>query len=132
MIWISGRDDNDLVAALRESGVSFRRYGAPVQALDDAPDGASVMLLADGYPEKTQQVSQKLYRNLLVAGRPISADHVAHSSLRRMAPGFALGEAAGIAAVLSLASRDATSLSVSDLRHALVKHGAIVSLENPR
>ena len=28
--------------------------------------------------------------NLIVTGRPIPADHVGHSSLRRMAPGFAL------------------------------------------
>lgn len=36
--------------------------------------------------------------NLLVAGRPVSADHAAHSSLRVMPACVALGQAAGLAA----------------------------------
>jgi hypothetical protein len=39
--------------------------------------------------------------NLLVAGRPISADHVAHSSLRIQPTCFVLGQAAGTAAALA-------------------------------
>ena len=38
--------------------------------------------------------------NLLVAGRPISATHEAHASLRVMGTGMATGQAAGIAAGL--------------------------------
>lgn len=40
--------------------------------------------------------------NLLVAGRPISADHVAHSSLRIQPTCFVLGQAAGTAAALAV------------------------------
>ena len=40
--------------------------------------------------------------NLLVAGRPISADHVAHSSLRIQPTAYALGQAAGTAAALAV------------------------------
>ena len=40
--------------------------------------------------------------NLLVAGRPVSADHAAHSSLRVMPACVALGQAAGIAAAMKL------------------------------
>ena len=61
--------------------------------------------------------------NLLVTGRGISADHTAHSSLRRMAPGMALGEAAGIAATLA----DENSLvDVSRLQAKLEAYGAIL------
>ena len=40
--------------------------------------------------------------NLLVAGRPISADHVAHSSLRIQPTCYALGQAAGTAAAIAV------------------------------
>ncbi len=40
--------------------------------------------------------------NLLVAGRPISVDHVAHGSVRVMGTTMSLGEAAGCAAALCL------------------------------
>ena len=40
--------------------------------------------------------------NLLVAGRPISATHVAMSSMRMQATCYALGQAAGAAAAISL------------------------------
>ncbi len=68
-------------------------------------------------------------KNLIVTGRPISADHIAHSSLRRMAPGFALGEAAGVAATLALKNGDVRSVSVANLRHTLESHGAILRSE---
>lgn len=68
-------------------------------------------------------------RNLIVTGRPISADHIAHSSLRRMAPGFALGEAAGVAAALAAKSGDVGAVSVSKLQDILEKHGAILRAE---
>jgi glycine/D-amino acid oxidase-like deaminating enzyme len=75
-------------------------------------------LIADGFP------------NLLVAGRPISADHAAHSSLRRMAPGFAIGEAAGIAAAMA-ANKDGNvhAVSVPDLQASLRGYDGILDPE---
>jgi hypothetical protein len=75
-------------------------------------------LIADGFP------------NLLVAGRPISADHAAHSSLRRMAPGFAIGEAAGIAAAMAAQGNgDVHAVSVPDLQATLRGFDAILDPE---
>ncbi len=63
--------------------------------------------------------------NLLVAGRPISATHEAHASLRVMGTGMATGQAAGIAAGLcSKAGIMPRSLSVSALHAALDEIGA--------
>jgi len=67
--------------------------------------------------------------NLLLTGRCISADAVAHSSLRRMAPGFALGEAAGLAAAQALAHDDTRTLPIAPLQAALRDHGAILDSE---
>lgn len=41
--------------------------------------------------------------NLLVGGRPISADHGVHSSLRVMPPACSIGQAAGMAAAVAVA-----------------------------
>jgi hypothetical protein len=43
----------------------------------------------------------QMVENLLVAGRPISATHEAHASLRVMGTGMATGQAAGFAAALA-------------------------------
>lgn len=67
--------------------------------------------------------------NLVVAGRCISADRTAHSSLRRMAPGFAIGEAAGVAAALAVPAGDVRGISVAGLQEALLSYGAILQPE---
>ena len=46
----------------------------------------------------------KGFDNLLVAGRNLSATHIAHASARVAGPCFAVGEAAGMAAAMSVQS----------------------------
>jgi hypothetical protein len=71
--------------------------------------------------------------NLLVAGRCISADHVALGSTRIMSTCMALGEAAGAAAMLSLheevVPRD---LDGRLLQGQLRKQGAVVDEDGIR
>jgi hypothetical protein len=67
------------------------------------------------------------FENLLVAGRPISADHAAHSSLRVMPIAMNLGEAAGVAAAQALPHRGHTrAVDVAVLRRRLRERGAVV------
>jgi hypothetical protein len=63
--------------------------------------------------------------NLLAAGRCISVDHRTHHATKEIPACFATGEAAGIAAALSL-QRDATaqSVPVRELQDRLRKAGA--------
>lgn len=68
--------------------------------------------------------------NLIVTGRPISSDHAAHSSLRRMAPGFALGEAAGVAAAMAVRTGKANAIDTDLLRARLLEHGAVLEPES--
>ncbi len=64
--------------------------------------------------------------NLLVAGRCISADHAAFGTVRVMPPCFATGQAAGVAASLSLKSQvPPRDLDVVELRQVLQGQGAI-------
>jgi hypothetical protein len=69
--------------------------------------------------------------NLLVAGRPISATHTAHGSIRVMATCMAMGQAAGTA--LAMASRNnctAREVDVKQLRTELIKQGQYLLNEN--
>ena len=68
-------------------------------------------------------------RNLVVTGRPISADRVAHASLRRMAPGMALGEAAGTAASLAVSTGDVRNIDIKILQNILRRCGTILDPE---
>ena len=65
--------------------------------------------------------------NILVAGRPISSDRIAHGSLRVMAQCMAIGQAAGTAAALSVKKgTTARKLPIADLLSALTSQGAIL------
>ena len=67
--------------------------------------------------------------NLLIAGRPISADHVAFSSSRINATCMAIGEAAGLAASQAIAAGDTRKVDVAALRERLrsVRYRAFAS-----
>ncbi|MDD3154383.1 MAG: FAD-dependent oxidoreductase [Victivallaceae bacterium] len=65
---------------------------------------------------------------ILVAGRCVSASHLAQSSLRVMATCMLMGEAAGIAAALALKSGcSPRDIDVPELQKHLHRHGAILS-----
>jgi len=65
--------------------------------------------------------------NLLVAGRPISATHEAHGSLRVMPPCFATGQAAGTAAALAMETGvRPRQIDVGLLQSSLEQQGALI------
>ena len=65
--------------------------------------------------------------NLLVGGRPVSADMAMHSSLRIMPTAISIGQAAGCAAAMAIkansAPRDLDGVAV---RNELKKMGALL------
>ncbi len=66
--------------------------------------------------------------NLLVAGRNLSATHLAQASARVAGPCFAMGEAAGIAATQALRhGRGAADIDVPALQAALEREGALLA-----
>ena len=67
----------------------------------------------------------KEYDNMLVAGRCLSADHTAHSSVRIMPICACLGEAAGVAiAVCKKKGTNAHNVDVKEVRRLLLEKGA--------
>lgn len=70
----------------------------------------------------------KVVKNLLVAGRCCSLDRVALAAIRVMPPVFAMGQAAGTAAALCVASAaDPANVSIKTLQRTLLEDGAILS-----
>ena len=61
--------------------------------------------------------------NLLVAARSVSADAMVHASLRIMPVVMNIGEAAGIAAAMSLPSGEVRNIDVQDLRRRIRESG---------
>jgi hypothetical protein len=121
------RDD---VLAARQFEDQIGLCGAPIedhhQGADTVwqylPDGAAV-----GIPYRSLVVRDAA--NVLVAGRCFSATHDAHASVRSMAQCMAMGQAAGTAAALAIASRlDPREVGVAALRDRLRADGAIVAL----
>jgi 2-polyprenyl-6-methoxyphenol hydroxylase-like FAD-dependent oxidoreductase len=71
----------------------------------------------------------KEFANLIVAGRCISVDHRVHHATKEIPPCMATGEAAGVAAALSVrAGIDPAALEVPQLQHRLESQGAILHL----
>lgn len=64
--------------------------------------------------------------NLYVVGRPISADHVAHSSSRINATCMALGQAAGTAAAMAIKAGSIRKVDVAELRRMLLADDALI------
>lgn len=75
----------------------------------------------DGYDIPYRCMVPGTTDNLLVAGRSISATHVAMSSMRVQATCYALGQAAGIAASLSLDGQSVMENVDMDKLHALLE-----------
>lgn len=68
------------------------------------------------------------FDNLLVAGRNLSATHMAQASARIGGACFAMGEAAGTAAALSLGQEaNPRALAIERLQGELERHGAILT-----
>ena len=54
---LSCQSDNDLYRVLKDNGYSLSRFDTPAEAIQKASQHAGVLILADGYPDVTTQVS---------------------------------------------------------------------------
>ncbi|MBN1442926.1 MAG: hypothetical protein JXA90_09460, partial [Planctomycetes bacterium] len=58
----AGSAGNDLCVVARDSGVSMLRFDGVSQALERAPRGAGVLILADGYPSAPTEIEPEEFR----------------------------------------------------------------------
>ncbi len=59
---IVARSDNDLVRVLREAGAKVRRFTEAGSAIEAAPEGSGVLILADGYPNETTRLDPDVFQ----------------------------------------------------------------------
>lgn len=139
--WIGVRESRRLIGMhllSEEDLMSSRRFDDAIATgcwyLDLHPNKTTVGSANDFKPEKVQPepydipyrslLPQKI-QNLLVAGRCHSATRGAHASTRVTVTAMAMGEAAGLAAALSVEQKQSPlELSGVKLREALVTQGA--------
>jgi hypothetical protein len=79
------RETNDLFRAAADGGVALRRYDSAVEALANAPNGAALLLLAEGYPEATTSVPPTLLADSVARGVRVYLEYPA------ALPGLELG-----------------------------------------
>lgn len=60
-LYFSCSPENDLYRVLGASGVSRARYATPGEAVNQAPRGSGVLVLAEGYPAKTTQLERSVF-----------------------------------------------------------------------
>jgi hypothetical protein len=60
-ITLSCLDNNDLYLTLKENKVPCLRYDTPAEAINNTTEGSGVMILADGYPDKTTEMDTSLF-----------------------------------------------------------------------
>lgn len=115
---LEGRDFDDAIA--------LNAYEIDIHL----PQAMVTSRASQGRPKKAYGIPYRALlpqtiENLIVAGRCISATHVAHSSVRIMPACMATGQAAGVAAVLALKNRIRPGeINIALLRQELLKDGA--------
>jgi hypothetical protein len=119
----------DDVLAGRRFEDAVARYAYPVDIHDVTGTRGRLEAVANDYydiPAGCLRV--RGFRNLLVAGRCLSADHVAHGSVRVIPACYATGEAAGTLAAMATAAGfdDTRSVPTGDLQRTLRANGVLV------
>ncbi|NNE75773.1 MAG: FAD-dependent oxidoreductase [Pricia sp.] len=108
--------------------------GAPIEDHRKSGDGGSETFwqyVPDGgaYSVPYGTIVPKESMNVWVIGRCFSASHDAHASCRSMAQTMSMGQAAGLAAILSLdQDLEAKNIDIGKLQDALLQVGAILNM----
>jgi hypothetical protein len=110
--------------------------GAPIEDHRKSQDGGSETFwqyVPNGgiYGVPYGTIVPKESHNTWVVGRCFSATHDAHASCRSMAQTMSMGQAAGLAAVVSLTQDiDAKNIDIKILQDSLIQKGAVLELPN--
>lgn len=91
--------------------------------------GCTLEWCGDCYDIPYRSLIPQKIKNLIVAGRCISATHEAMSAIRVMAPCMAMGEAAGRAAKMAVTQRiQPADIDVKQLQNELLRKGAYLRI----
>ena len=95
------------------------------QKADGSYDGKYYVAGSEPLQLPYRCLQPKKIANLLVAGRCVSSDQLTHSAIRVMPPCFAMGQAAGTAAAIAVATNaPVKQIDLKALRASLLKENA--------
>jgi hypothetical protein len=115
----SGREFDDVIA--------LAGYPIDIHSPTDSGGGLIDMPVANEYQIPYRSLVPRTLDGILVAGRSVSSTHEALGAIRIMPPAFAMGQAAGTAAAISVAAgTQPRDVDVSALQKALVEDGAFI------
>ncbi|WP_346237519.1 FAD-dependent oxidoreductase [Niabella insulamsoli] len=123
-LYIMDRDD---IMGCRhfEDAVAVASY--PLDIHHPVGGGCTLEWCGDCYDIPYRSLVPQKVKNLLVAGRAISATHEAMSAIRVMAPCMAMGEAAGRAAKMAVSEGvQPADINVKKLQSELINSGAFL------
>ena len=60
-LFLSCSPQSDLYKVLERNGIPARRFQTPPQAVSAAPDGGGVLILAEGYPQRTTDIAPAVF-----------------------------------------------------------------------
>ena len=63
-ISLSCKEDNDLYLTLKGNNIACVRYNTPEEAINKAVKGSGVLILADGYPDKTTVLDVSFFQKV--------------------------------------------------------------------
>ena len=122
----------DLKAARKfDDGVASCSYEVDIHGQKPNEGTEIEVPQGDWYEIPYRCLTPKGLANLLVASRSVSADAMVHASLRIMPVVMNLGEAAGIAAAMSLPSGEVRNIDVQDLRRRIRDFGGMLGAAGP-
>ena len=117
--------DNDLYRVAERCGVKGRRYDTPASAVEAAPTGAGVLILADGYPDKLTGVTEALYK--AAAGKKLRL-YVEYPAL---VPGMTVGKPRRTRLARAVVASDAFGAALTRLRILAVHDCHFVPVQAP-
>jgi len=109
-----------------QDGIACCSYGIDIHG--DKQNETHLQSMPPGgyYQIPYRCLTPKGLSNLLTASRSISADVEAHSSLRIMPTVMCIGQAAGLAAAMSLPGGDVRGIDVQALREGIISAGGVL------
>ena len=115
--------ENDLVRVAGASGIPLERFDSPEQAVPAAPQGAGVLVLGDGYPAKTTELSPALFDVAAEKGLRLYVEYPA------ALPGIDVGRPKAMRLERVVVTSDAFGPSLPRMRIAMINACHLVEVQ---